>query len=126
MITGKIVAGTTITTPTTVYTSSGTNAITTTILCNTGAPNLANELENSITVNVYLIDPGSGGDNTAANSGALVVSNLIVPAGETVFFSEERIVLDNNDYVAVGYKMTDAGASPVNNLLTVTVSTLPV
>jgi hypothetical protein len=126
MITGKIVAGTTITTPTTVYTSSGTNAITTTILCNTGAPNLANELENSITVNVYLIDPGSGGDNTTANSGALVVSNLIVPAGETVFFSEERIVLDNNDYVAVGYKMTDAGASPVNNLLTVTVSTLPV
>jgi hypothetical protein len=126
MITGKIVTGTTITTPTTVYTSSGTNAITTLVLCNTGAPNSSDELENSITVNIYLIDPSSGGDNATVNAGALVVSNLIVPAGETVFFSEERIVLDNNDYVAVGYKMTDSGASPVNNLLTVTVSTLTV
>lgn len=126
MITGKIVTGTTITTPTNVYVSSGSNAITTMALCNTGVPDPANELENSITVNVYIIDPGSGGDNNVVNSGALVVSNLVVPAGETVFFSEERLVLDNGDYVAVGYKMTDAGAGPVTNLLTVTVSTLSV
>jgi hypothetical protein len=37
----------------------------------------------------------------------------------------EKFVLANTDYIAVGYQMTGA-ASPVSNLLTVTVSTLPV
>jgi hypothetical protein len=55
----------------------------------------------------------------------LIVSKLTVPAGETVFLSEERIVLSNTDYVAVGYSPS-TGAATVSNLLTVTVSTLPV
>ena len=57
MITGRIVTGTTATTPTTVYVSSGDNAITTIALCNTGAPDLADETVNSIDVNVYLVAP---------------------------------------------------------------------
>jgi type V secretory pathway adhesin AidA len=126
MITGKIVAGTTATSPTQVYVSSGSNAITTIALCNTGAPNLADETVNSIDVNVYLVSPnGTYVDNQTINVGSLIVSKLTIPAGETVFLSEERIVLSNLDYVSVGYSPS-TGASTVSNLLTVTVSTLPV
>lgn len=126
MITGRIVTGTTATTPTTVYVSSGSNAITTIALCNTGTPDLADETVNSIDVNVYLISPGGTyADNRTINVGSLIVSKLTVPAGETVFLSEERIVLSDTDYVAVGYSPS-TGAGTVSNLLTVTVSTLPV
>ncbi len=125
MITGKIIPGTTISSPTTVYTSSGSNAVTTIILCNTGTPSLTDESSNSIDVNIYLVSPSSGGDNASTGTGSLVVSRLTVPAGETVFFSEERIVLSDGDLVRVGYQMSN-GASAVSNLLTVTVSTLAV
>jgi hypothetical protein len=89
------------------------NAITTIALCNTGAPTLTDETINSVTVNIYLVK--SGASATAAN---LIVSRLIVPAGETVFFSEERLVLDSGDQVWVG--------TSASGLLAVTVSTLPV
>jgi hypothetical protein len=89
------------------------NAITTIALCNTGAPTLTDETDNTVTVNIYLVK--SGASATAAN---LIVSNLIVPAGETVFFSEERLVLDSGDQLWVGTSAT--------GLLAVTVSTLPV
>jgi hypothetical protein len=126
MITGRIVTGTTATSPTTIYTSSGDTAITTIALCNTGAPDLADETVNSIDVNVYLVAPnGTHIDNRTINVGSLIVSKLTVPAGETVFLSEERIVLSNTDYVAVGYSPS-SGAATVGSLLTVTVSTLPV
>ena len=126
MITGRIVAGTTATAPTTVYVSSGSNAITTIALCNTGAPDLADETVNSIDVNVYMVSPGGTyADNRTINVGSLIVSKLTVPAGETVFLSEERVVLSDSDYVAVGYSPS-TGAATVGNLLTVTVSTLPV
>ena len=125
MITGKIIPGTTITSPTTVYTSSGSNAVTTIILCNTGTPSLTDESSNSIDVNIYLVSPSSGGDNASTGTGSLVVSKLTIPAGETVFFSEERIVLSDGDLVRVGYQMSN-GAGAVSNLLTVTVSTLAV
>ena len=126
MITGRIVTGTTATSPTTVYVSSGSNAITTIALCNTGTPDLTDETVNSVDVNVYMISPsGTYADNRTINVGSLIVSKLTVPAGETVFLSEERIVLSDTDYVAVGYSPS-TGAATVGNLLTVTVSTLPV
>jgi hypothetical protein len=126
MITGRIVTGTTATSPTQVYVSSGSNAITTIALCNTGAPDLADETVNSIDVNVYLVSPnGTYADNQIIGNGSLIVSKLTVPAGETVFLSEERIVLSNLDYVSVGYSPS-TGAATVGSLLTVTVSTLSV
>ena len=126
MITGRIVTGTTADSPTPVYVSSGTNAITTIVLCNTGTPNLTDETVNSIDVNVYLISPnGTYADNRTKNPGSLIISKLTVPAGETVFLSEERIVLSDEDEVQVGYSPS-TGAATVSNLLTVTVSTLPV
>lgn len=128
---GKKIAGTTITSPTIVYTSSGSNAITTIVICNTGTPDLTNENNFSANVNVYLVSPAGGGDNvdtTGINS--LIATKLRVPAGESVIFSDERFVLANGDYIAVGYEIDanhDSGTYPTfTNLLFVTVSTLPV
>lgn len=125
MINSTLVTSTSVTVPVKVFTSSTTGAaiggavtaqdraITTMILCNTGAPDLADETVNTVSVNVYLVKSGA---SYGANN--LVVSNLIVPAGETVFFSDEKIILDGGDEVWIG--------TSVGSLLSATVSTLPV
>ena len=123
---GKIVEGTTMTTPTTVYTSSGNNAVTCIAICNTGTISLTDETSESVDINVYIVSPSGGGDNiNTTGSNSLIVKQLTVPAGETVFFNDEKFVLADNDSIRVGYQMSNA-ASPVANLLNVTVSTLPV
>ena len=88
-------------------------AVTNIILCNTGAVTITDESINRTTVDVFLVK--SGNTPTAANQ---IVSNVTVPAGETVFFSDEKIILDGGDEIHV--KANDA------NLITVTVSSLPV
>ena len=125
MITNTLVTSSSTTVPVKVFTSSTTgapiggavvgqtNAVTTMILCNTAAPNATDETINAVNVNIHLVK--SGASYGASN---LVVSSLTVPAGETVFFSEERIVLDAGDEIWVG---TSAAS-----VLAITVSTLPV
>lgn len=93
--------------------SEQVNAITTVALCNTAAVNLTDETINSVTVNIYLVKKG-----LTALLANLIVSNLIVPAGETVFFSEERIILDGGDMIWIGTSQP--------NILAVTVSSLKV
>lgn len=112
-ITSTQLTGTTITVPSSVYTSSGSNAITTMILCNTGAVTITDESVNTCNVNIYLVKSGD-----TADVDNLIVSNLTVPAGETVFFSDEKIILENGDSIQIG---TNAA-----NLITATVSTLAV
>ena len=90
-----------------------TNAITTIAICNTGAPNLTDETINSSNITINLVK--SGGVSNSTNT---VVSNLTVPAGETVFFNDERIVLDSGDQI----RATASAA----NLLSITVSALAV
>jgi hypothetical protein len=90
-----------------------TNAVTTIAFCNTGVPNLSDETVNSVVIDVYIVKKGK-----VATSGNKVVSSLTVPAGETVFFSEERVVLDGGDMIYVEVNNS--------NLLAVSVSTLPV
>lgn len=90
-----------------------TNAVTTIALCNTGIPDLTDETVDSVTINVYVVKKGK-----VAAAGNKVVSSLVVPAGETVFFSEERMVLDGGDMIYVEVDVSD--------LLAVSVSTLPV
>ena len=68
------------------------------------------------------------GDNSYIHSASIImtntiVKNLIVPAGETVFFSDERIVL--RGATSYGNDQIRATAS-VGNLLSITVSALPV
>lgn len=72
-------------------------AITTVALCNIEEPDLTDENVNSASVNIHFVKSG-----VSASRRNLVVSNLIVPAGETVFFSDERIILDSNDSIWIG------------------------
>lgn len=123
---GTIVTGTTINSSTVVYTSSGSNAVTCIAVCNVGSISLTDETSQSVDVNIYVVSPAGGGNNTVKDiNGSLIVKQLTIPAGETVFFNDEKFVLANNDSIAVGYQMS-GGAGAVNNLVTVTVSTLPV
>lgn len=73
------------------------NAITTIAFCNTATPDSADETVNSVDVNIYLVRSGK-----TPTEGNLIVSNLTIPAGETVFFAEERIVLESGDQIWVG------------------------
>jgi hypothetical protein len=94
-----------------VYTSSGNNAITTIIICNTlAAVSQTDEVTNSANLTLYL--------GTSATDTTTIVKNLNIPPGETVFFSEERVVLSNGDKVIA--------TSSLSSALSVTVSTLSV
>lgn len=96
-----------------VYESSGNNAIVTMMICNTGTPDNTDETVNTSNITINLVP--DGGVSTITNT---VVSNLVVPAGETVIFSDEKIVLEDGDSIR-------ATASQ-SNLISITVSTLPV
>lgn len=89
------------------------SAITTIIVCNTGAPDLTDETVNSANLTLNLV--AAGGVSSATNT---IVTNLTVPAGETVFFSDERIVLSSGDQIRA--------TASTGNLLSITVSALPV
>lgn len=125
MITNTLSTSTDVTVPVKVFTSTTTgapiggavtgqrNAITTMALCNTGILDITDESVNTIVTTIHIVP--SGDSPTAANT---VVSRLTVPAGETVFFSDEKLVLDAGDEVWV--------STSVANELAVTISTLPV
>lgn len=98
---------------TTVYTSSGNNAVTTIIVCNTGTVDLSDETVDASSLTLHFVTSGNSATDTNK-----VVSNLNVTAGETVTFTEEKIVLNNGDTIQA--QASDA------NLLSITVSTLPV
>jgi hypothetical protein len=93
--------------------SGQTNAVTCIIVCNTGTPDNANETVNSSLLTLNLVISGGVSNNTNT-----IVKNLIVPAGETVFFSDERIVLSPGDQIRA--------TASASNLLSITVSSLPV
>jgi hypothetical protein len=114
-----------VTIPVKVFTSSTTggpiaggvigreNAVTTIALCNTITPTATDETADSVTVSIYVVRSG-----LSHGPGNRIVSELVVPAGETVFFSEERMVLASGDQIWVG---TSSAAK-----LAVTVSVLAV
>lgn len=95
---------------TTIYTSSGENAITTMIACNNST--------SSIDLTLYAV-PNT--KSAYVNPECTIVSALTIPAGETVSFDQEKFVLGNNDVIcgiaSIGY--TGTGVSVV-------ISTLPV
>ena len=121
----SLVDSTNIAVPVKVFTSSSTggpiggavvgrsNAITTMAFCNTAASSLVDETTNQVTVNVYIVKTGRSFGN-----GNKIISELIVPAGETVFFAEERMVLESGDEIWVG--------TSSESILSVTISALEV
>ena len=93
---------------TVIYTSSGNNAITTVIVCNTGASDL--------TLTMYAVS-NSGGSVGTPSTTNMIVKALTVPAGDTVSFDQEKMVLSNNDtLVAIG---SSTGLSATVSTLTV-------
>ena len=121
----SLIDSSSVTVPVKVFTSSTTgapiaggvigreNAVTTIALCNTITPTDTNETADAVTVSIYVVRSG-----LSHGPGNRIVSELVVPAGETVFFSEERMVLASGDQIWVG---TSAPAK-----LAVTVSVLAV
>lgn len=103
-----------------------TNAVTTIALCNTAAPLSTDETENAVDINIYIVRTRNGviysGGPVAGN---LIVSSLTIPAGETVFFSEERMVLEAGDEIWVGTSDTKTGGSGAGRL-SISVSALAV
>jgi len=92
-------------TNTTLATGSGNRAITTIIVCNTDTSNLV--------LNLYAVASGN-----SAGTGTQIVNALTVPAGDTVSFDQEKMVLATGDQIiASSYPSTG---------LTATVSVLAV
>ena len=83
-------------TPTTIYSSTGTTAVTTTIFCNTNAYNPASPAANTIELTLHIIP--SGDARGAAN---MILNALPIPAGETFTFDTEKVILENNDTMVV-------------------------
>jgi hypothetical protein len=99
---------------TTLFTSSGNNAITSIIICN-------NTASTTINLSLYVVPSGSNPYDTAE---CIIVSQLAVPAGETVSLDQEKLVLSNGDKLE-GVASVAWTGTPATGLA-VTVSTLPV
>ena len=94
---------------TTLASGSGERAITTVIVCNTTGSDL--------TVSLYALGVDGTGTPSTTGTACMIVNGLTVPAGDTVSFDQEKMVLTTgNSLVAIG-----SGTG-----LTATVSTLPV
>lgn len=104
------------TTASAVFTSSGDMAITTVIVCNTAAYDPNNP--SSELTNLYLYAVPAGGTPASPATNTTIVNGLPIPAGETVTFDQEKMVLANGDMLVA------KSDSPAN--LVVTVSTLAV
>jgi hypothetical protein len=96
-------------------------AITNIIICNTGTGSPTDEIVDQAKVTINLCNKDVGLSASATNT---IVSNLIVPAGETIFFSDERIVLSGD--ATLGSADIIRVTSNASNLISVTVSALEV
>ena len=101
------------TTAASVYTSTGSNAITCIIVCNLFQFDAGNPALNA--TNFYLYAVPGGGTPADVN---LIVNGLPITAGETLSLDQEKLVLENGDKL---YAKADDGST-----LVMTISTLAV
>ena len=99
-----------VTNGTTIYTSSGSNAITSIIACNNSG--------SAITLSLYAVPSGKNAYN---NPETTIVSNLSIPGGETLSLDQEKLVLGNGDVVCAIASIAYSGTG-----LGIVISTLPV
>jgi hypothetical protein len=87
------------TTNTTIFTSSGSNAVNLLLFCNT-------ETSLSAKLTVYIVPNGSvlADVNT-------IIKNAIIPPSETLSFSSEKLILSNGDAVVAKAVRTDNNAT---------------
>lgn len=98
------------------YTSTGDNAVTTVIVCNTAAYDPNNPTSELTYLYLYAVPNGGSASSPATNT--TIVNGLPIPAGETFTFDQEKMVLANGDMIVA------KSDSPAN--LVITVSTLAV
>jgi hypothetical protein len=103
-----------------IYTSSGANAITTVIVCNRKVFDPLNPTDNTAKLSLYAVP--NGGSATSPAIETIIVNELVVPAGETVSFDQEKMVLANGDMLVAISNVGTTG----NPTLVATVSTLAV
>ena len=101
-------------TNTTLYTSSGNNAITTLIVSNVNPYSASTPTVGQSTLNLFIV-PGGG----TPNYSNLIVSALPLPAGETFTFDNEKIIMSNGDTL-VATSSAPSGVSA--NAVSLTVS----
>ena len=110
-ITNVGITATSAASPTQLYSSSGNNAITTIIVCNTSG--------STINLTMYAVPSGK---SPSSNPETTIVSQLAIPAGETVSFDQEKVVLGNGDQLDAIASVSYSGGAG----LVATVSTLAV
>jgi hypothetical protein len=98
---------------TTIYSSTGNNAITCMIFCNIVAFDASNPNANIATLTLYAVPNGA----TLSNNN-LIAKAIPITAGETLSFDQEKLVLGNGD--------TLVAVSDTASRLVVTISTLAV
>ena len=103
-----------------IYTSSGANAITTIIVCNRKVFDPLNPTDNTAKLSLYAVQ--SGGSATVPAIETIIVNELVIPAGETVSFDQEKMVLSDSDMLVA---VADVGTTG-DPTLVATVSTLAV
>ena len=101
------------TSPEAVLTSSGSNAITTIIVCNSVPFNPSSPT--SGLTHLYLYAVPSGGSSTSPAANSIIINGLPIPAGETVSFDQEKMVLANGDMLVAN------SDSPANLVITVSI-----
>lgn len=89
------------TSDTTVYTSSGETLVACLFLCNTHTAD--------VTVSVHVVPNGQSVSDTQ-----LILKDYNIPAGDTLTFEWEKLILDNGDYISA--------TADVANKVSVTVS----
>jgi len=96
-----------------VYTSSGSNAITSIIICNLFAFDPANPENNTANLSLYAVPAG-----VTLTANHLIVNAVPITAGETLSLDQEKLVLANGDMLYA--------KSSVASTLVMAISTLAV
>lgn len=115
--TGTLVTGLIGTVPASIYLSSGSNAITSVIICNPAFPDPSNPTKDTVYLTLYAVRSGTSAINPQMTG--MIVNNLPIPAGETVSFDQEKMVLSSGDQLSA---VISAGDSTTLSPLGVTVS----
>jgi hypothetical protein len=100
-------------TMTDIFVSTGDKMVATIIFCNQALPNPQQDDSNVSFLDMHLVKNGE-----ISSTVNRIVNTLMIPAGETVFFDTERIVLENGD------KVTAISTSPA--VITATISTVDI
>ena len=101
-------------TNTTIYTSSGSNAITTLVVANVNTYNAGTPTVGTSNLSLYIVPSGSN-----ANYVNMLVNAIPVSAGETFTFDNEKIVMGNGDQL-IAVASAASGITPNSLSFTVT------